>query len=85
VARHNTIQHASNGRRLARVDRVILGKLWRWARRQHRHKSATWVKVNYFLGCGGSGWRFRGTVRDAKGIWHSVWLVQAGATPSDDM
>jgi len=35
-------RHVSNNRRLDRVDRLLLGKLWRWARRRHRHKSAAW-------------------------------------------
>jgi RNA-directed DNA polymerase len=74
-------RHVSNGRRLAHVDRVILGKLWRWARRRHRHKSAAWVKAKYFAHPGGSGERFRGTVTDQRGGQHPVWLFQAGAMP----
>src|SRR5262249_59323999 len=74
-------RHVSNNRRLARVDRMILGKLWRWARRRHRHKSAGWVKAKYFAHPGGSGARVRGTVTDQAGGQQSVWRVQAGATP----
>src|SRR5262249_41660492 len=36
-------RHASSKRTFARVDDVILKKLWRWARRRHRGKSAAWV------------------------------------------
>src|SRR5262249_13447172 len=74
-------RHGSNNRRLARVDRMILGKLWRWARRRHRHKSAAWVKAKYFAHPGGRGERFRGTVTDKGGGQRLVRLVQAGATP----
>src|SRR5712691_6771684 len=41
-------RHASSARTFARVDDVIFKKLWRWARRRHRHKSARWVKAKYF-------------------------------------
>src|SRR5262249_43161767 len=70
----------STNRRLARMDREIRGKLWRWARRRHRHKSAGWVKAKYFAYPGGSSERFRGTVTDKAGSQQPVWLVQAGAT-----
>ena len=33
-------RHASSARTFARVDDVIFKKLWRWARRRHRGKSA---------------------------------------------
>ena len=33
-------RHASSARTFARVDDVIFRKLWQWARRRHRHKSA---------------------------------------------
>ncbi len=73
-------RHVSNNRRLARLDRLILGKLWRWARRRHRHHSAAWVKAQYFAHPGGRGERFHGTIPDRAGGHHTVWLVQAGAT-----
>jgi RNA-directed DNA polymerase len=73
-------RHVSNNRRLARMDRLILNKLWRWARRRHRHKSAAWVKAKYFAHPGGSGERFRGTVAGQAGGRRPVWLAQAGAT-----
>jgi RNA-directed DNA polymerase len=74
-------RHVSNNRRLTRVDRLILSKLWRWARRRHRHKSAAWVKAKYFTHPGGSGERLRGTVTDKTGGQQPNWLAQAGATP----
>ena len=56
-------------------------KLWRWARRRHRGKSAGWVKRKYFTGRSDDPWRFRGTVRDEKGGLHTVFLVRARDTP----
>src|SRR6202790_3559165 len=57
-------RHASSARTFARVDEVIFKKLWRWARRRHRGKSAAWVKAKYFTGPGDGGWWFRATVSD---------------------
>src|SRR5437870_459480 len=37
-------RHASSKRTFAHVDNVMVRKLWRWARRRHRQKSAAWVK-----------------------------------------
>jgi RNA-directed DNA polymerase len=74
-------RHASSARRFARVDDVIFKKLWRWARRRHRGKSAAWVKRKYFTGRADDPWRFRGTVQDKDGGFHTVFLVRAKDTP----
>jgi RNA-directed DNA polymerase len=74
-------RHASSTRMFARVDDMIFKKLWRWARRRHRGKSAAWVKRKYFTGRGDDPWRFRGTVRDEDGGFHTVFLVRARDTP----
>lgn len=73
-------RHASSARTYARIDDLIFRKLWRWARRRHRGKSAAWVKRRYFTRADDSHWRFRGTVRDQEGGHHTVFLVRAGAT-----
>jgi RNA-directed DNA polymerase len=72
-------RHASSGRMFARVDEVIFHKLWRWARRRHRHKSAAWVRKGYFTLPGETRWRFRGTIVDDEGKHPTVFLVQARA------
>ncbi len=74
-------RHASSACTFARVDDVIFWKLWRWARRRHRHKSAAWVKVHYFTQPGDSRWLFRGTVYDEEGGKHTVFLVRARSIP----
>jgi RNA-directed DNA polymerase len=74
-------RHASSARTFARVDDVIFKKLWRWARRRHRGKPAAWVKRKYFTGRGDNPWRFRGTIRDEDGGFHTVFLVRARDTP----
>jgi RNA-directed DNA polymerase len=70
-------RQASSARTFARLDDVILRKLWRWARRRHRGKSAAWVKRHYFTPRDDGRWHFRGTVRDEDGSHHTVFLVQA--------
>ncbi len=74
-------RHASSARTFARVDDVIFKKLWRWARRRHRGKSAAWVKAKYFTGRSDDPWRFRGTIRAKDGGSHPVFLVRARDTP----
>jgi RNA-directed DNA polymerase len=72
-------RHASSARTFARVDDVIFRKLWRWARRRHRHKSGAWIKAHYFAP-GDSRWRFRGKVWDEDGGVRTVFLVRARST-----
>src|SRR4051794_9024089 len=55
-------RHASSKQMFAHVDNVIVKKLWRWARRRHRHKSAAWVRAKYFSRPGDGSWAFRGSV-----------------------
>jgi RNA-directed DNA polymerase len=59
----------------------LFKKLWRWARRRHRHKPAAWVRRKYFTGPGDERWRFRGTVIDEEGRSHKVFLARARDTP----
>jgi RNA-directed DNA polymerase len=77
-------RHASSKRTFAHVDKVITGKMWRWARRRHRNKSAAWVKAKYFTRSGHREWVFRGTVPDddgppgwsrCTGPWPRAWSV----------
>jgi len=70
-------RHASSERTFAHVDNVIGRKLWRWARRRHRHKSAGWVKAKYFSRPGDGGWAFCGSVTDKDGGKHPVFLFRA--------
>ena len=74
-------RHASSAHTFGRVDDVIFKKLWRWARRRHRGKSAAWVKKKYFTGRADDPWRLRGTVQDKDGSFHTVFLVRTRDTP----
>ena len=70
-------RHASSKQTFAHVDNVILKKLWRWARRRHRHKSTTWLKAKYFSRAGDGSWAFRGTTTDREGGKRAVVLFRA--------
>jgi RNA-directed DNA polymerase len=72
-------RHASSKQTFAYVDNVIVKKLWRWAQRRHRQKSAGWVRANYFNRPGDGCWTFRGSVRDEKGGRHPVFLFRASS------
>lgn len=73
-------RQASSARTFARVDDVIFWKLWRWARRRHRHKSAAWIRTHYFMQPGESRWLFRGTMTSKEGKNYRVFLVRARST-----
>jgi RNA-directed DNA polymerase len=67
-------RHASSSRTFSYVASVIFRRLWRWARRRHRGKSAHWVAKKYFII---PGWRFHGTVLSRSGRRYAVQLVKA--------
>jgi RNA-directed DNA polymerase len=73
-------RHASSARTFAQVDDRIFQKLWRWARRRHRGKSAAWVKYRYFTRPGDRHWRFQGLAWNKEGGCHPLFLVRASTT-----
>ena len=63
------------------MDNVISCSLWRWCRRKHRNKSATWVKAKYFLPhLRRKAW-FRGNYTGSDGQSSKIWLQLANRTP----
>lgn len=42
----------------SRMDHQMYEKLWRWAKRRHSQKSASWIKSKYFRRHGNNNWRF---------------------------
>jgi RNA-directed DNA polymerase len=70
-------RHASSARTFARVDDVIFKKLWRWARRRHRGKSARWVKAKHLTRSSDGRWQVRGIGPAGDGGWRTVWLFRA--------
>ena len=74
-------RHASSKQTFAHVDDVIFWRLWRWARRRHRHKSAAWMKAKYFTRPSDGRWTFRGDVTDGDGGYQTVELFRARSLP----
>ena len=73
-------RHAVSSRTYARVDHLIFGKLWRWARRRHPTKSARWVKAKYFTRRGALDWVFQGRTVDGLGHVRPVFLYKTAST-----
>src|SRR5207302_9264473 len=73
-------RHATSTRTFTRVDHLIFGKLWRWARRRHSTKGARWVKAKYFTQRGADQWAFHGKVVDGLGRLRPVYLYKTAQT-----
>jgi RNA-directed DNA polymerase len=73
-------RHAASTRTYARVDHLVFGQLWRWARRRHPTKSARWVKAKYFTQRGQQQWVFHGKVVDGQGRLGPVYLDKTAQT-----
>jgi len=73
-------RHAASTRTFARVDHLIFGKLWRWARRRHPRKGARWVRAKYFTRRGNNHWVFQGKTVDGQGRRCPVYLYRTAAT-----
>jgi len=73
-------RHAVSSRTYARVDHLIFGKRWRWARRRHPTKSARWVKAKYFTRRGALDWVFQGRTVDGLGHVRPVFLYKTAST-----
>jgi RNA-directed DNA polymerase len=75
-------RHAASKRTYNRVDRVTFREVWRWARRRHDQKPATWVKEKYFTRVGGRSWVLTGVVPgNHAGEPYRVYLDEARQTP----
>jgi RNA-directed DNA polymerase len=70
-------RYAASKRTFTTVDDRIFRKLMRWCRRRHPNKSAKWIKERYFQREGNRDWVFTGRIRDSKGSWHPIRLMQA--------
>jgi RNA-directed DNA polymerase len=74
--------HAASKRTYNRVDRVTFREVWRWARRRHDQKSATWVKEKYFTRVGGRNWVLTGVVPGmGSAPPYRVYLDETRRTP----
>jgi RNA-directed DNA polymerase len=53
-------QHVSSSQTFAKVDYAIFQSLWRWAKRRHPDKGASWVRDKYFKTIDNHRWAFHG-------------------------
>ena len=69
----NYHQHAAATGTFDRVDHEIWRRLWRWARRRHPNKLATWVKKRYFPALDGRSWVFAADTGERTAEGKPVW------------
>jgi len=72
--------HASSKSTFAKVDDWIFQTAWRWARRRHPRKNATWVKKKYFTRVGNADWVFHGQVPTKEGKTWPILLYRTAKT-----
>lgn len=60
------------------VDAQIFKSLWKWAKRRHPEKNATWVEKKYFRSQGLRRWLFHTKVRTEDGSTEILDIVEAG-------
>lgn len=73
----NYHRHAASKQTFVKIDHAIFQTLWRWARRRHPNKRASWVKAKYFQAIGQRNWEFCGELIGSKGKPYPVRLVKA--------
>jgi len=76
----NYHQHAAATGTFDRVDHEIWRRIWRWARRRHPNKSATWVKKRYFPALDGRSWVFAAHAGERTAEGKPVWKRLARAS-----
>jgi RNA-directed DNA polymerase len=74
-------RHVVSAETFKSVDDAIFKALWRWARRRHPKKRASWVRKKYFCMQSTRHWWFNGTIPAAKGQLWSVRLFLTATLP----
>jgi RNA-directed DNA polymerase len=77
----NYHRHVVSKKTFNKVDWHIHRMVWKWARKRHRRKNATWVKEKYFKTVGNRHWVFTGEIRKGDGTTKPVRLYSAAKTP----
>lgn len=55
----NYHRHVCSGKTFDRLNHLIFGMLWQWAKRRHRNQTRYWIKDRYFRRVGGEAWVFK--------------------------
>ena len=66
---------------LNRMDALVFGALWRWARRRHNNKGARWVKDRYFHTIENRRWVFAASREGTESKGRLVELYRLADTP----
>lgn len=88
----NYYRSCSSSSTFRKTDNYVFWCLWRWARRCHPNKSATWIKAKYFPATNRREWQF--TATDNRGRRQDLFclmsltyrrhtLIQGEANPFD--
>lgn len=77
----NYHQHVVSKKIFGQVDTHIFRLLWRWIKRKHPQKSATWRRKKYFPAKGTRNWVFTGVVAGKTSEQKTVHLYNAQDTP----
>ena len=56
------------------IDSQIFSALWRWAKRRHPNKNASWVRNKYFTKIGFRNWCFYSKEKNKDGTDHQVLI-----------
>ncbi|MBY4599545.1 group II intron reverse transcriptase/maturase [bacterium BD-1] len=64
-----------------RMDALVFGALWRWARRRHNNKGARWVRERYFHTIKRRSWVFAARREDAGAEEPMLELFRLADTP----
>jgi RNA-directed DNA polymerase len=75
----NYHRHAASKRTFKKTDYFVFGHLWRWTKRRHPNKSATWRKHKYYSDYGGC-WHFRVRLKKADGTSKELSLYRLDST-----
>jgi RNA-directed DNA polymerase len=74
-------RHVVSKETFAAVDAAVFHCVWRWAKRRHPHKPASWVRKRYFRTHEHRQWVFSGTVIGRAGKPAPMWLFSALRLP----
>ncbi|MBF0629341.1 MAG: HNH endonuclease, partial [Magnetococcales bacterium] len=75
-------KHVVAKKAFSKVDHMLWEKLWRWAKRRHSNKSASWIKNKYWQNAvSGRQWVFNCRYRDAEGKERTKTLTTAADVP----
>lgn len=71
----NYYRHAVSAKTFSQLDHCVFEALWRWCKRRHPQKRATWVRKKYFCTIGRDNWVFASNAKNADG--NRLTLVKA--------